>query len=466
MQRDIYKTAVSVFPTIANRADKHHTRTIGQFLQGGEHYAETIAQARHTIAQALQYWRDGNMAAYDAAMDNYRRIKQSLPVAIMQGVCPDAHDNGFTSFSDVVCLDIDAAKPKDKPNGNEWIEKMPGGWETAKGIISGFPFVAYCGLSVGGRGLFVLVPVADGRNHQAHWRALVEDFAAINMTIDPSTKNPARKRIISLDRNAYENHDAQVYEATREEPKPVQVQPTQPPAQYRYTNTTRTAGADDWERAQICANIIARNGIDITAQYDDWLQAAAALAHEFGERGRSLFHMVAAQSPKYRFEENEMLYTNLQHPANGAQCSINSFFYLCKSSGVQLPKQAVRERTARPRAQRLIPTPRPPKPGTRPGMVSMTEPPHHVQTITPTHDVVPAYVPEPLTPAEEMELTRMADHIAEGVAMVDAKREQNPVFADFCDLFGVDYFGHDDWHMTAAQFENFFAERHNTEPPF
>lgn len=470
-QVDIYNRAISVFPNIASK--QHHTRTIGAFLNGGTHYAGTIEKARQVIAKAFDHWSNGNRAAYDAALEQYKRLKGSLPVAIMQGVCPDAHDAGMDSYADVICLDIDREKPHKEPNGNEWIEQTPGGWEYAKKLIAAFPFVAYCGLSVGGHGLFVLIPVADGRKHAAHWRALVRVFSALNLAVDKATKNPARKRIISIDPAAYINHDAQVFSATEEEPTP---QPAQAPRPVAYHVPNFYTGASDFDRAQYCVNTITRNGIDITANYNDWLQAAAAIAHEFGERGNTMFHDIARQSPMYKFEENETLYTRLQAiPDTGRQCSIATFFYLCQRYGVDVPKAERNDYSPRKRTRtKTLPTPPPPVPGSRPGSMTTPEPPT-TATTTPmpqaqatdtTHDVAPAFVPQPMTPAEALEMQHRVQHIAEGVAMVDAKREQDPTFSEFCDLFECDYCGHDDWHMTAAQFDNFFAERHNATPPF
>lgn len=453
MQRDIFNSQISVFPSMTNQ--RAAVRTVAQFLHGGKHYAGIIAEARQTYDAALRHWTDGNRQAYDAALAHYGDLKKQVPVAIMQGVCPTAHDTGFTAYADLICLDIDTEKPHKGTNGNEWISNLPGGWEQAKtDIIARIPYVAYCGLSIGGHGLFVLVPVTDGRNHAAHWRALCSAFRTQGLHIDMATKNPARKRIISLDPNAYYNHAAQVYEAVEDEAPPM----PQPRAREQSINRAHytTTATDDAQRVYSCAVDIADRGIDITVNYPEWLQAAAAIAHTFGERGRSLFHSIAEQSPKYAYRDNDTLYTSMMNSAaQGRECTLGSFFYLCKSYGVRVPATQNAAKYTAPRPQNLIKkfghdvTDH--EPGQRGVGVSIST--------KPTPEQAPRST-TPMSMAEQMEMQRMAGHIAEGAQIVDNMRATNAEFDEFCSNFAVDYFGHDGWHMTAAQFDNFFASRH------
>ena len=439
---------------------RYRVCTIGDFIRWGntDHYAPLIAEIRATKEEQLRCIARGDATGAKAAKELYTRLKRGVPVAMPQGVNP-AHNNAdFESYTDVICIDIDAPK-----------SGAPFDVNTVKSKIIKSPFIAYCGLSVGGRGLWVLIPIADHTNHEGHWRALQQDFAAIGVQVDEQAKNIGRLRFMSRDTEAYLNPDAQVYTRIMEMPAP-------PPAPLSIARKEQAQGQPiviQW--AYTCADDIVARNIDITANYDEWLKAAGAIAHYFGEDGRDLFHTIAAVNDGYKFKENNTLYNGISKPA-AKQYGIGSFFRLCYECGVQVPTDAVvyydlngyRAKKAAAR-NAVIPLP-PPPPQERineyfcNGHTSTPERLSH-GLVTASQDIVPAYA-KTMTPAEALEMQHRVQHIAEGVAMVDAKREQDPTFSEFCDLFECDYCGHDDWHMTAAQFDNFFAERHNATPPF
>ena len=71
--------------------------------------------------------------------------------------------------------------------------------------------VAYCGLSVSGRGYWGLVPIHDPAMHKEHFEALQDDFHFIGIKIDPAPGNVASPRYYSYDSNGYFNAKATVY---------------------------------------------------------------------------------------------------------------------------------------------------------------------------------------------------------------------------------------------------------------
>lgn len=95
--------------------------------------------------------------------------------------------------------------------------------------------------------------------------------------------------------------------------------------------------------------------LDLTADYDHWIQLGFALAHELGEAGRGYFHRLSRFHPRYDYEKTNQKYTNcLQHKTEGI--TIKTFFYLAKNAGIAIggekknnnaQEQAVNNKTER-----------------------------------------------------------------------------------------------------------------------
>ena len=125
-------------------------------------------------------------------------------------------------------------------------------------------------------------------------------------------------RFISYDPEPYVNEEATLYTKVWVEPKPAY-----------HSSCTYSGG--DIEQVERCCRIIADRGIDITATYDDWFHVGAALA-SLGERGRSLFHLVSSQYPKYKASETDKKFDNLLRNVSGI--NIGTFFHICSLHGI------------------------------------------------------------------------------------------------------------------------------------
>ncbi len=448
---NIFEKEISVFTASPFLTDQgkvgttftgHHVRTIGQFLDGGKYYTNTIGRLRATYTAALEAWNNGNTTAYNDYIEKYQFHKWDVPVAIPQGVNPTHSNNGFKSYTDVICLDIDTEKPHKGTNGNEWVKD----WEQVKKQLSAIPFVAYCGLSIGGRGLFLLIPVKSHKEHQGHWMALAKLFKKhLNLTIDPATLNIGRLRFISHDPNAYKNTNAMVFDAVAE-------------AEHLEEPTTRrrftfTAQDDTEERIYRCMQEIQTRGIDITRSHDEWKKAGASLAHYMGERGRDVFHSIASQYPGYSEKENDTLYSNLLRSHATRDADIHSFFYLCKWYGVDISHHHTIS----------IPTPRVTTANNGAG-VAENKAVKKCKEVRQDAAPPPPSLASTMSMAEQEELKRMADHIKEGKTILEDMKKENPHIKKLCDTFQLEYYGHNGWNMTDAQF-NAFMNTHPT-PPF
>lgn len=328
MQRDIFSTEVSIYHPITNTRQVA-TCPLWRFLRGGAVFAPLFAQIRAEYDAAAVAAALGDDEGRARHLGEYKRLKGGLYCAMTSGIAP-VRGAAFAAYSDIICLDIDAPKPGEKPNGNEWVSD----WGSVKKALGALPWVAYCGYSVSGHGLFALVPVLSHEQHNEHWRALRTLLKRhLNLEVDAATKDLGRVRFMGYDEHPHINHNAEVFTQIEREPQRVI---TPRPLSWR-------GGADDDERRTIeIVQHITRRGIDITHPYEEWIKAAAAIAHTMGERGRDIFHAIASQSPDYKQRENDRLYTNIMQGAAGAQCSIATFFHLAKMHGIDIKRERQR----------------------------------------------------------------------------------------------------------------------------
>ena len=87
---------------------------------------------------------------------------------------------------------------------------------------------------------------------------------------------------------------------------------------------------------QLIAQIESKR-IDLTASYEEWRNIGFALADEFGENGRDLFHHISQFHPAYSHPECDKQFDNCIK-SNGAGVNISTLFYLAKNAGTELPK--------------------------------------------------------------------------------------------------------------------------------
>ena len=80
-------------------------------------------------------------------------------------------------------------------------------------------------------------------------------------------------------------------------------------------------------------------GVDITADYNDWLKVGFALAGEFGEGGRVYFHDISSLYPGYDQAESDTKYTECLKSDSG-RTDISTLFYLAKNQCVTIERPA------------------------------------------------------------------------------------------------------------------------------
>jgi len=260
-------------------------------------------------------------------------FKKKLPCITCSGTFyPTRKKENLVKHSGVICIDIDG---KDNPE----ITNMT----HLKKQISKLPYVLYAGLSVSGKGLFCLIPIAYPEEHLGHFLAIEDDFRAMRIKIDSSCSDITRLRICSYDPRPFLNLNATVYGKTRATPV-AQVPRNTPDKIQRVNNLTlKTAPIQHEEEKPLSIEdyflkpvvdvnsdkpipVMAQNAkqkikefvtyivgkkVDITEVYADWIIICIIIAANYSEEGRDLFHAISQFYPRYSPEECNCKYDDI-----------------------------------------------------------------------------------------------------------------------------------------------------------
>ena len=442
--RDIFGEMCSAWSIAPFKGGTHAAVTIGAFLKAtrGTKYAAQVERTRALLASAWEAHNAGNEARRDSYLDDYKDAKAQAPAAVLQGVCPSWKNNEFESLARVLCLDIDGPKPGEPDNGNAWVQD----WNQVKNNLAALPWVAYCALSAGGRGVFVLIPIerADKQTYAAYyetWETLLK--RRFNLATDSACKNLARLRFMTHDPAPIINRAALVWDKVLQIPQDWRQGPQ--------LATPCDLTPEQQKTVRDAVTYCTARGVSIADDYDDWLHLAAFFAHSWNDaEGRELFHQLAALSPKYRECENDYKLQDLakQHPN---PVKFGTFVKLCKDNGVPVPG-ASRNPAPFPTWQPIAPrSAAPPPPAPAPPVPCEDE----AQAVTATP--APFQEPPTMSASEAAILEARRDFIAEGRGMLARMRAENADLDKLCNDLDLNYCGHiypdgKGWIMTPAQF--------------
>jgi len=310
----ILNTEVSYFKR-ANVPDKNEVVNLQTFLRSQLH-REAVERIR-------------------AIADKEQRSAAKLNT--LPGITP----HGVFSYRDAAHL----VKHSGFIAGDIDFDQNPYSADSLKRAISKIQNVAYCGLSVSGRGVWFLVPITDPANHEAHYEALIEDFYNLPTPIilDPAVSGVQSFRFISFDPAPYFNHAA----------TPYQNKVFRSPRVLDLSSAPKVQGNDAYKVEAILTQIES-NGIDITDGYNRWFSLGCSFAAGFGEDGRYYFHRVSQFHPEYNQALTDRQYThcvrcyeNLIDMESNEASSLGLFFSIAKSYGLRYAKPLQEESTDR-----------------------------------------------------------------------------------------------------------------------
>lgn len=251
-----------------------------------------------------------------ASSDTRNKLKAQLPCITVSGNFRTREDCGLLKHSGFVCIDLD-----EKDNRGIDLE------ETKEELGEAFESLYYAGLSVSGRGLYLIFKIKAPELHRQHYAALTRELKMRGFIADESCRNVSRIRGASWDPNPYFNENATAYEKFRAISKSPRGRPG--------TAVRETFEEFELNREKVM-NLIAQikqQRIDITEDYKVWISLAYAFISEYGEDGRLFFQQVSRFYPDYCQMECDEVYDRClkSEPRN----TLGTFFYHCKQHGLR-----------------------------------------------------------------------------------------------------------------------------------
>ena len=247
-----------------------------------------------------------------------KKKKSKLPTFTPSGVFETRAEGAIPVIdSGFMCIDID----KDH---NPTMDA-----ETVKWKLKDISQVAYCGLSVSGQGLFLLIPIEKPECYRLYYEYFSEKLMQhFGLKADPACKNIGRLRVASYDDNPCINLNATVLKGIKEENRTTYI------PVYQNYNATENSPFTRYTAEQVDRYIqhLQVHNIDITCDYNDWFVIGCALAKEYGEAGRERFHQVSSISPKYTQWECDKKYNNILKC--NPRANITTFINKCHNAGV------------------------------------------------------------------------------------------------------------------------------------
>ena len=241
-------------------------------IMGKEHKKEIEAVRRID--------RQANESEYRRAKDN---ILSFIPSCVCKGKTGKAEN--VEHVNNLIAIDLDA---KD----NEGVTL-----ETMRTKINSLPYVMYSSLSVGGKGMYVLIPISESNKNdfKSVFKALEEDFIKLGLKLDSSCVNVNRERYMSYDKAEYWNKQCEIY--TRKLNIPTQVHTH--PSKVGENATNKPLTEREFSKVRDMVEDIKANKLQLTKNHTDTLMIANCIANVWGEEGRTLLHIIRSQREGY-----------------------------------------------------------------------------------------------------------------------------------------------------------------------
>lgn len=246
--------------------------------------------------------------------------KARLPCITVSGQFETRNINNLIAHSGYICIDIDA---DDNPSITDFC--------VLRNELKKIKNIAYISLSVSGKGVFCVIPIQETENHKAHFEALKEIFKTLGITIDKACGDITRLRCCSYDTDDFYNENAEVF---IQKYYPEIEKKTRKNNIVNKNHEIRISSLNNPQKnhTKVLSKIyqLIDRDIDITETYHDWLQITSALANEFGEKGRDLFHLISHISPKYKESETNKMFDKFLGTSYGY--NIGTFFHLANKA--------------------------------------------------------------------------------------------------------------------------------------
>lgn len=243
-------------------------------------------------------WQDQVLAVRTGKME-----KGQAQGVTASGVFKTRKIDGLLAHSGILAMDFDSDM-NDEINVDE---------------VYADPYIYAGHESISGNGGYVFYIQIDAEKHLDAFLGIESYFAnKYGMIADRSCKDVSRFRFVSFDPDLYLNEDSKVF-------KKYLVKKRKVTTGYVHTNSNM-----DFLLKQITDS-----HVNILEDYYDWMRAGFALANEYGESGRAMFHTLSQYSEKYDREKCDKKYNGMLRQAGGKN-SIGTIYFLCANAGLQI----------------------------------------------------------------------------------------------------------------------------------
>lgn len=217
----------------------------------------------------------------------YKQAKEKVLSFTPSCLCPiggSAKAENVEHVNNLIAIDLDA-----KDNEGVTLEEM-------RTKINSLPYVMYSSISVGGKGMYALLPISENNKNdfKGVFKALEEDFIKLGFKLDSSCVNVNRERYMSFDDNEYWNTKCEIYTKKLNIPTQVNGHPTRVEI-----NANKPLTEKDKQKVDLMIEDIKANKIQVSKNHDDTLKIANAIANIWGEEGRTLLHLIRSQRSGY-----------------------------------------------------------------------------------------------------------------------------------------------------------------------
>ena len=254
----------------------------------------------------------------------YNEMKKKLFAFTPSCICKGntLKKGNVVHINNIIAIDIDG---DDNPNLS--VDNM-------KDIVTKLPYVRYCAKSVGGKGIYCLIPFlkeyANKDNFKEVFNALQKDFAEMGITIDKQCWNYNRQRYVSYDDNEYWNDSCVLYDKketipTSNRPQ-ISLRAKEGVSMKEGTDReSRPITQRDKNKLRMCFNDIQANNIIVTTCHKDTLTLCNIFYHAFGYDGLQCVHILRQQRKGY---DSDKLDNTFDYVANAdyPTCTIGLFF--------------------------------------------------------------------------------------------------------------------------------------------
>lgn len=214
----------------------------------------------------------------------YKQAKEKVLSFTPSCVCKGKTAREIKQVNPLIAVDLD-----EKENKGITLEEM-------RRKINSLPYVMYSSMSVGGRGMYALIPIAEANKNdfKGVFKALEEDFIKLGLKLDSSCINVNRERYMSYDDNEYWNTKAEIYTKKIKIPTQVNTHPSKVGE-----NANKPLTAREYNKVRDMVKDIKENHLQLSKKHKDTLGLANAIANIWGEDGRELLHLIRSQREGY-----------------------------------------------------------------------------------------------------------------------------------------------------------------------